>query len=192
LANSGPVVLQWTDRHSHTGAAGLFMAALVVGRLPIYVVPALQTAIMPNLAEVIASGRHAVFKRAVRLMSLASVALIVVGSIAAYLLGPWAVGIMFGAGFSVSALSITVLTCASLFMVFANALTSAALALHHQALSGLGWLSGAGIFCGAVAAIDSFRVGVEVGYLAGAIAVVVAHAAILTLLSPGTRPAIEP
>ena len=175
VANAGPVLVQV---HSPTGspAAALFLSALVVARLPLFLFQAVQATLLPNFSALASHGHHRQFRAGVRRLVWACLALVAGSTCAAALLGQWVVGLLFGADFEVARRTITLLTAASSVYLLATALVNVvgvAAGRHH--LATWSWSAAAVAFVVVVVAVPGLLLGVELAYLvAAAVAAVVA------------------
>ncbi len=98
----------------------------------------------------------------------------VVTTIGAYLLGPLAVRLLFGSGFTLSRSTMALLAGASSVLVLAIALSGAAIAAGGHRMNALAWSLGiVGLVVGTMLSQDLF-LRVELGYLLGSCSVAVA------------------
>ncbi len=170
LANAGPLAVQLLADESELDRAGRFLSALVVARLALYLFQAVQATLLPDLAQMVARGQIAELKGALRRVTLVCTALIVVTTLGSFLLGSFAVRVVFGPGFAPSDTSMAVLTGATGFYVLAVALSGAAIAAAAHRLSASAWMVGFLVFAGGAALVDDLFLRVEVGYLLGSVA----------------------
>jgi O-antigen/teichoic acid export membrane protein len=185
VANAAPVMVQVL---AQTGSkvAGVFLSALVVARLPLYLFQAAQATMLPNFSALAAHGRHDDFRAGVRRLVQVCLLLVVLTTLGAALLGPWAVGLLFGEGFEVDRRTITVLTAASCVYLLATALVNVGVAAGRHHLATWCWAAGTGTFVAVALVVDRLLLEAELAYLAGSCV-----AAVVALLSVGTaRPAL--
>jgi len=166
LANAAPIAVQLLAPEND-GAAGRFLSALVIARVAIYLFQAAQATIVPNLALLSAQGRVEDVRLALRRMVGICLALTVVGTAGAYLLGPPVVRLLFGPGFDISSATMAILTAASTVYVLAAAVSSAAIATLRHRLSAVAWLAGCVTFAAGTALGQGLYTRVELGYLLG-------------------------
>jgi O-antigen/teichoic acid export membrane protein len=167
LANAGPVVVQVMTKPGEAGQAGRFLSALVLARLSIYLFQAVQAALLPNLAELMQRGRIAEVRLAIRRVTLACAVLLLTTMIGAWLLGPFAVRLLFGRDFAISSTTMALLAGASSLFVMALALGGAAIAARGHRLNAWSWLGGVVAFTISTLAVHGLFLRVEVGYLIG-------------------------
>jgi O-antigen/teichoic acid export membrane protein len=168
LANAGPLFVQLIAPEGRTTEAGVFLGALVIARLALYLLQAMQATLLPNLAALLAEGREREFGTELRRLVVACSALVVVSTLGALLLGPWAVRLVFGDGFDVDAATMGILACATAVHVLAATLGGALIAASRHRLNTMAWLAGSVAFVLVVAVVDDLYRRVELGYLVGA------------------------
>ena len=174
LANAGPLAVQVLASPGQEGQAGRFLSALVLARLSLYLFQAVQATLLPNLAALVAAGRTKELTLALRRLTVACLGLVVVTTIGAYLLGPLAVRLLFGSGFTLSRSTMALLAGASSVLVLAIALSGAAIAAGGHRMNALAWALGiVGLVVGTMLSQDLF-LRVELGYLVGSCSVAVA------------------
>ena len=167
LANAGPLAVQVLASPGQEGQAGRFLSALVLARLSLYLFQAVQATLLPNLEALVAAGRTKELTLALRRLTVACLGLVVVTTIGAYLLGPFAVRLLFGSGFTLSRSTMALLAGASSVLVLAIALSGAAIAAGGHRMNALAWALGiVGLVVGTMLSQDLF-LRVELGYLRG-------------------------
>lgn len=169
LANAGPLAVQLLATPAEENQAGRFLSALIIARLALYLFQAVQATLLPNLAELVAAGRLDDLRRALRKLTLVCSGLVVVTTLGALVLGPLAVRLLFGPGFTIGALTMAVLAGASAVYVLAAALTGAAIASVAHQLVALSWLAGSVVFVVVTLLVNDLFLRVELGYLLGSI-----------------------
>lgn len=168
LLNAGTLAVEYLAKPSQEEEAGIFLAALVVARVPLFLFQAVQATLLPKLSALAGAGRFTEFKA--RLGRLVAVVAIigVVGTAAAALVGPTMVHLMFGEDYLVDAADLALLALAmGLFMV-AVSLGQALIALSGQAWVAVGWATGAVLFVLTTALGSDLFLRVELGLLVGA------------------------
>ena len=167
LANAGPLAVQLLASSDQANQAGRFLSALVVARLALYLFQAVQATLLPNLAELVSQGRIDDLRRGLRRLTVVCAVLVVVTTLGALLLGPLAVRLMFGAGFTISGTTMALLAGASAIYVVAAALSGAAIGSGGHRLSALAWLAGCLAFLAGTLLVQDLFLRVELGYLLG-------------------------
>lgn len=176
VANAGPVLVQVLSP-AGSQAAGIFLSALVVARLPLYLFQAVQATMLPNFSALAARGEHEEFRAGVRRLVQVCLALIAITTLGAAALGPWAVALLFGPDFEVARRTITILTAASCVYLLATALVNVGVAAGRHHLATWCWAAGTACFVLTTALVPDLLLRVELAYLAGScVAAVVALA----------------
>ena len=96
LLNGIPVLAAAVATPAEQAAAGRFLAAFALVRIPLFVAVPLQTSVLPAFTRLVASDRSALLLRQLRRLVLALIAAGAVGAAVAYVAGPWLVGVVFG------------------------------------------------------------------------------------------------
>lgn len=175
LVNAGPLavaVLATAGQDAHVTRFGY---GVILARVPLFLFQAIQAALLPRLARLAATGEMKEFRRGFqRLMTIIG-GVGVLGVLAAYVLGPLAVRLMYDA--ELSNRTLCILALGSVCYMIALASAQAVIALNGHAWVALGWTVGVVAFAlgTAVASHDAFR-RVEIGTLVGS------GAAMLTFL----------
>ena len=66
LINAPPVLVQLLAGPRHKAEVGVFTAALVVARVPLFLFQAVQAALLPKLSGLVAAERYEEFRRGLR------------------------------------------------------------------------------------------------------------------------------
>jgi O-antigen/teichoic acid export membrane protein len=170
LANAGPIAVQLQTEDGEQEVVAEFFGALVIARAALFLFQALQATVLPNLAELIATGRAAEVRHAIRRLVWLCLGLTLVSTLAAYLLGGVALRLLFGPGYEVDPRTMAVLAAASSIQVMGIALSGAAIAARAYVINALGWLIGCVTFAGAMALPGDVFVRVESAYFLGCLA----------------------
>ncbi len=99
LVSGGPLLVLIAGGEGAAAAAGVLFAATLLLRAPVFVFQGVAASLLPNLTTFQARGDHARLHRATALVALAMAgfaALLALGALAA---GPFAMEILYGAGF---------------------------------------------------------------------------------------------
>ncbi|WP_275295304.1 hypothetical protein [Amycolatopsis sp. La24] len=107
------------------GRLGAVFAALVIARLPLTLVGPVQSLAVPFVVRLSTSdaGRHRL-RRVLLLGTFASLALAALGALVGLLIGPWAVGFVYGAGYQVDGWAVAGLVWSSVLLVPMQLLTA--------------------------------------------------------------------
>jgi O-antigen/teichoic acid export membrane protein len=166
---------------SHDKAAvASFTRAFFVARIPILLFQAVQAALLPKLAGLAGSGRHADFRSGLRRLLVVVTGIAVLGTVAAFTIGPFAGKILFGADkFTISNGNLALLAAGSGVYIIALTLAQALIALSGHARATVAWLVGVCVFVAVAAAVSDLFLRVELSFLIGSIASAVVMAAML-------------
>jgi len=161
------------------GAAGLFTAALVVARVPLFLFQAVQAALLPRLSRLAAEGELDAFRSGiVRLAALVG-GLVVVGCIAGFTIGPWVIEASFGSAYEVDRLTVGLLAAASGGFLTAMALSLGLIALGGATDATAGWAVGVVTLFVVTALGDDPVRRVSIGFTAATVAATIAMAVLL-------------
>lgn len=169
VANGGPVLVQAASAPG-ADAAAIFLSALVIARLPLFLFQAVQATMLPNFARLAAHEEHERFRAGVRRLVQICLLLVVLATAGAALLGPWVVALLFGEGFEVARRTITLLAGASCIYLLATALVNVGVAAGRHHLATWCWAAGAVCFVLVAAVVPDVLLRAELSYLAGSTA----------------------
>jgi O-antigen/teichoic acid export membrane protein len=188
---NGPVIA--VDATAADAAlAGFVFNVLLITRAPLQLFQAIQTSLLPHLSGIVATGGGPEFRHAIRVtvLSIAGFTAAVVAGLG--LIGPWAMGVLFGGDFDYARGGLMLVGLGMGFHLTAGTLNQAALARRRGAQAAAAWLASAALFLVwlLVTPLDDLLLAVEIGYcvttalLAVALWVIEAGAA-----APGTSAA---
>ena len=150
LMNGGPVFLSLLG--GTRAEVGIFGAALILTRVPQYVMSPAIGALLPHASRTLATeGRRSLDRfvgRAAAAVGLVGV-LMVAGT---WLVGEWGIRLFAGEGFDTSRTVLVALALLAAFYLLAETLNQALFALGHARLAALGWLLGLPV-CGVCMAL---------------------------------------
>lgn len=179
LINVSPVLVGLYAGPDRPDEAAFFTAALVVARVPLFLFQAVQAALLPRLSRLATMGQLDEFRTGVTRLALLVGSLVVLGSIAGFVIGPWAIETFFGDQFTADHLMVGVLTAASGCFLMAMALSLGLIALGGARLAAAGWAVGVVVLL-VVSALGSDPVDrVLAGYAASTATATVAMALLL-------------
>jgi O-antigen/teichoic acid export membrane protein len=164
---NGPVVA--ADVTSTDAAlAGFVFNVLLITRAPLQLFQAIQTSLLPHLSGLEATGSGADFRRALRVTMLAIAGFAAAVVIGLALLGPWAMGVLFGGDFDYARGGLVLVGLGMGFHLTAGTLNQAALARDRAGLAAAAWLGNAALFLGwlFLSPLDDQLLEVEIGYCA--------------------------
>jgi O-antigen/teichoic acid export membrane protein len=179
IVNAAPVAAQVLATPEEADQAGVFIAALVLTRIPLFFFGAVQATFLPTLARLSAADDRHGFLRQLRLV-LALVggggAAFVVGLAA---VGPWVLTLLYGPDFEAGRGVLVVLGLGAAAYMVAQALAQALIALRAYRTQLSAWAAGSVAFFAGLALPLSLEARVSVALLVGG---AVAAAAMALLL----------
>ena len=188
LMNGGPILLSLLG--GAPAQVGLFSAALILTRIPQYVMSPAIGALLPHASRVLSTEGPRQFGRfmgrAVSIMSLIGV-LMVGGT---WLFGEWGIRIFAGRDFNASRELLTALAAMAAFYLICETISQALFALGRARLAALGWACGllAAIICLAVLDVEVLD-RISISFALGTFVAALAQAAFYLLARRSTRAA---
>jgi O-antigen/teichoic acid export membrane protein len=168
--NAGPLLIKVTADHNATALAGFAFNVLLIARAPLQLFQAIQTSILPNLTKSHATGNKETFSHAIN-VTLKAIA-VFAGAVAVGLLvlGPWAMGVMFGSDFDYDRFGLVTVSIGMGLYLSAATLNQAALARGRARAASACWATAAAAFVIFLlfADFDDRVLQMEIGYLGGA------------------------
>jgi O-antigen/teichoic acid export membrane protein len=164
---NGPVVA--ADITSTDAAlAGFVFNVLLITRAPLQLFQAIQTSLLPHLSGLAVTGGREDFARALRVTLLAIWGFAGAVVLGLALIGPWAMGLLFGGDFDYARGGLVLVGLGMGFHLTAGTLNQAALARDRAGLAAAAWLGGAVLFLGWLFAspLEDQLLEVEIGYCA--------------------------
>ena len=150
-----------------------FASAFFVARVPVLAFQAVQGTLLPKLAGLAGSGRHDEFRDGLKKLLAAVVIVAVGGVVGAYLLGA-PVGAKLFKDFAMGSAGLALLAAGSGAFIIALTLAQALMALGGHRLMTGAWALGLAVCVGVIATIPGLELRVELGYLFGSSASMVA------------------
>ncbi len=180
LLNAGPIAVQLLASPEESAAAGNFVAALVLARVPLFMFAAVQAALLPTLTRWVTEDSPRRYLRALRNLSVAVLVIAMAGVGACVLAGPELLETVFGDDFRTDRVDLVLLAGSTAGFMLMTVLGQALIAMRCYAAAAVGPLLGSGTFllgCAVAQGSLSRRVA-----LALAVAVAVAVTALAGLL----------
>jgi O-antigen/teichoic acid export membrane protein len=148
--------------------AGFVFNVLLITRAPLQLFQAIQTSLLPHLSGLHVTGGGEDFARAIRVTVLAIAGFAGAVVVGLGLIGPWAMGVLFGGDFDYGRLGLVLVGLGMGFHLMAGTFNQAALARHRGALAAVAWLVAAAAFLLWLlpSPLDDPLLEVEVGYCA--------------------------
>lgn len=172
VMNVAPVVV--TPRLADdTATAAAFASAFLLARIPLFLFAPVQAMLLPALTRSATTGDLAGVRALLRRILLAVAAIGVPGALASFLIGPWAVDVLFGAQVRLSGTVVGLLGVSTVALMTALVLQPGLVALGQHRIVTISWLAGT-VVLGVLLAVpgDPVHAGV-LGQLAGSVLVVV-------------------
>lgn len=192
LANASIVAVELLATKSQHAEAGNFLAGVVIARFPLFLFGAVQAALLPRLARLSREGKYRQFRSGMsRLLSLVA-AIAVVSTVVAFLIGPWALQLLFGSKFVLSRTDLTMLAAGSGAYMLALAIVQALIALGHHARSSFGWIVGLTVFVVVTAMGSTLLTRIELGFVSGAVAALAVAGVLLRASMPADDQEFDP
>jgi O-antigen/teichoic acid export membrane protein len=178
LVNAGPIATNLLAADFEKDSVTKFGYGVILARVPLFLFQAVQAALLPRLSRLAAGGEMAEFVRGFKRLMVAVLCVGAVGVVGAFILGPFAVDLLYEA--DLSRRTLAVLALGSTFYMLGLAIAQAVIALHGHAQVAFGWTVGMASFVIATWAIggEVFR-RVELGLLIGSAAAMVVFAVAL-------------
>jgi O-antigen/teichoic acid export membrane protein len=151
--------------------AGFTFNVLLIARAPLQLFQSVQTAILPVLTRLRASGETDPFRRSVNLTLMAIAGFAGVVALVMLVAGPALMDVVFGGEFDYDRGGLVLIALGMGFYLSAATLNQAALARGHARPAAICWLGSAAAFVTFLATVsfDDRVLQVEVGYLAAAL-----------------------
>lgn len=172
VMNVTPIVV--TPRLADQAAtAAAFASAFVLARIPLFLFAPVQAMLLPSLTRAATRGEFGEVRAKLRLILLAVAAIGLPGVLASFLVGPWAVQVVFGAEVRLPSAVVGLLGVSTIGLMVGQVLQPGLIALgRHRSVTGA-WLTGTVALVALLALPgDPIRAGV-IAQLAGAALVVV-------------------
>ncbi len=188
LLNAGPIAATILSDDSQDALVTEFSYGVLLARIPLFLFQAVQAALLPRLSQLAARGELVEFRSGLKRLMMAVLAVGVVGTAGAFVIGPWAIDVVYDADLSGRTLAVLALGSACYMVALATA--QAVIALKGHALVAVGWAVGviAFLLTTWLASDDLFR-RIELGLLAASIASMASFALALRYkLASGVRP----
>lgn len=166
LVNAGPLATNLLAEESDKELVASFANGVLISRVPLFMFQAVQSALLPRLAQLAAQREIAEFRDGFRRLMLVVVVVGTAGTVGAFALGPFALETAFDSDLSRRTLTLLALA-ASLYMG-AVATAQALIALHGHAKVAIGWgIAMATFVVVTLVAGSDLLLRVEIGLVAG-------------------------
>jgi len=176
LVNAPPIAAKLLAHGSDSVAAGQVLTGTVLARLPLFAFAAVQAALLPGLAALLARGDRRGFVRGMsRLLGLTAVVTLV-ATVVAGTVGQSLLHLLFGDRYNLSNHVLMQLALASGLYIGAVIVGQSLLALRRYRTAAAGWAAGVAAFVIVVAIGDHLISRVVGGFLSGTLAALAALA----------------
>ncbi|MEO5725240.1 MAG: hypothetical protein ABIQ39_15560 [Ilumatobacteraceae bacterium] len=162
LVNAGPVAANLLADKGQDAQVTQFGKGVLLARIPLFLFQAVQAALLPRLSRLAARNELIEFRTGFKKLMQIVYAVGVLGTLGAYVLGPWIVQKMYAV--DLSRRTMAMLALGSALYMIALALAQAVIALEGHALVALGWtIGGVGFILGTWLSSDDLFKRVEIG-----------------------------
>ena len=191
LLNAGPIAANLLAPAGADGLVTAFSYGVLLSRIPLFLFQAVQAALLPRLSQQAARGEFNEFRSGLRQLMLVVVGVGVVGTLGAFVLGPWALNTMYAV--DLSGRTMAMLSLSSAVFMLALATAQAVIALKGHAFVALGWAVGVATFVlGTWLSSDDVFQRIEIGLVVSSLAAfVVFGLALRHQLRGGVLPSSE-
>jgi O-antigen/teichoic acid export membrane protein len=142
LVNGPPILVQVIGGPDQTAEVGVFTAALIIARVPLFLFQAVQAALLPGLTAMASRGEIPALKRGVARLTGIVAVLVAGGTALAFAIGPMVVEGLFGSAYPVGHRTVGLLALASGGYIMATALALSIIALGGTRVVPIGWGAG--------------------------------------------------
>ncbi len=173
LLNAGPIAASILAPAGSDVLITAFSYGVLLSRIPLFLFQAVQAALLPRLSQQAARGEFGEFRSGLRRLMVVVLGVGLVGTIGAFLLGPWALRLVYDV--DLSGRTLAMLSLSSAVYMLALATAQAVIALQGHALVALGWVAGVVTFVlGTWLSADEVFRRIEVGLVVSSIAALIA------------------
>lgn len=138
LVNAGPITVDLLGDQSDAIRVTQFGNAVLLTRVPLFLFQAVQAALLPRLARLAARGDMAEFKIGFRRLVILVISVGIIGTVGAFLFGPFFLDLVYGGG--IDRRTLTLLALASGIYMMALAIAQAVIALNGHRHVTIGWI----------------------------------------------------
>jgi O-antigen/teichoic acid export membrane protein len=188
LLNAGPITASLLSSDSQNSLVTQFSYGVLLARIPLFLFQAVQAALLPRLSRQAARGEFEEFRSGLKRLMIVVLAVGVVGTAGAFVIGPWALRIVYDA--DLSGRTLAMLSLSSAVYMLALATAQAVIALRGHALVAVGWAIGViGFILGTWLSSDEVFRRIEIGLVVSSSAALLSFAiALRQRLRSGATP----
>lgn len=188
LINAGPITASLLAADNEGAFVTQFSYGVLLARIPLFLFQAVQAALLPGLSRMAAQGQLTEFRNGLKKLLYVVLAVGIIGTSGAFVLGPWAIEIVYDA--ELTGRTLAMLALGSALYMMALAFAQAVIALKGHALVAVGW--GVGVITFVVVtwlSSDELFRRIEIGLLASSLAALVSFVfALRSRLQSGVVP----
>ena len=137
LLNAGPIAASILADDDQAALVTQFSYGVLIARIPLFLFQAVQAALLPRLSRQAAKGEFTEFRAGLKRLMLVVLVVGFLGTAGAYLLGSWAIDVVYDAQLTGRTLALLALSSACYMLALGTA--QAVIALRGHALVALGW-----------------------------------------------------
>ncbi len=182
LVNGGPIAVQILAGEDQKELVSQFFTAVIIARIPLFLFQAVQAALLPKLSALASAGKFDEFRSGFRKLVGVVAGVGAVAVVAAFVIGPWAIRLLYGPGFTLGHRTVGLLAAGSVLFMLAQAMAQAVIALGGHTRMALCWLVAVITFVIVTALGNDLYLRVELGLLAGCAVACVGMAALVRQL----------
>jgi O-antigen/teichoic acid export membrane protein len=169
LQNGAPFAVALVATGPESNAAGPFLAAFTVARIPLFMAVPIQSALVPPLAQLARAGQsHRVVSLVARLAGVTTAAA-VLGALGALVVGRPVVGLLFGPELLVPGGDLALMVAGVCMHVGLLVVTQALVALNLHARAGLAWTAGLSAAAVVFLVVQPLLLRAELAFLVGSV-----------------------
>lgn len=191
MVNAGPIGVDILADAGEAEKVTAFGNGVLLSRIPLFLFQAVQASLLPRLARLAAKGDLREFVQGLSLLLKIVVAVAILGVVGSFVLGPWALEIMYEGG--LDRRTLTLLALASGLYMLCIAVAQAVIALRGHRWVAVGWLSAVAVFLALTAwSSNDLYLRVEYGLVGGsAVALTIFAVALRSRIAMGITPDAE-
>jgi O-antigen/teichoic acid export membrane protein len=175
LLNAGPIAASLLAPEGSNELITAFSYGVLLSRIPLFLFQAVQAALLPRLSQQAARREFTEFRSGLRRLMVVVLGVGLVGTIGAFVLGPWALRLVYDV--DLSGRTLAMLSLSSAVYMLALATAQAVIALQGHALVALGWVVGVVTFLlGTWLSADEVFRRIEIGLVLSSLAALAAFA----------------
>lgn len=170
LLNGIPVLVSALASPGEQARAGQFVAAFLLTRLPLLVVVALQTALIPVFVRLASEMARTALASLLGRLASGLAALGAIGSLIAFTVGPATLDLIFGSQYRLPGVDLALMTAGVSAHIGLLVVTQALIALRRHYQVGVSWLAAIAAAIAVFVIIPDLLLRAELAFLAGSLA----------------------